>query len=536
MDGLIQIVGQAIGALSIYGILVVTYSLLGAYKNINIFQQDFDWKVYLNGVVKYLALGGSGVVIVACSYALIQLAPGWGVDLQNVQSISSKVIFGILAAGIAGMLLKNIQKLVQIFGTDNDTLVKLQQQALKTDADKPLILDVADLPGQTQPARDDEVASKVSGDPDSNEAAIAAVVEKYLEQIGGRGAVVPTDSPDAFRNAVINNSYNVDGYYGAQCWDGGALFWLNAVGRTLSTGGTGAMRGAWEAARGVNAGSEFELITDRNAIRKGDWCFFGGSQWGHGGMAMSSNLGNYVRLLGQNQSGGNTDNGAPFSEINMSLNNFLGAFRYKRWNTAPAPAPTPAPAPRKSNEEIAAEVKRGDWDNNPIRRQRLIAAGYDPDAIQAIINGGAPKPAPEAPAYSANPDVKVGSNVTPTRAVSYDGVGLAEKVLSRIYPVTEVNGDRAVLGNGLNTAFRTGDLRVVSNPEQAQPAPAAPEAPAGFAVGDTVVPTNLVDYDGTALTQYDPSYTISEIRGDRAVLNARGAVWAAMNTANIRKA
>ena len=55
-----------------------------------------------------------------------------------------------------------------------------------------------------------------------------------------------------------------------------------------------------------------------------------------------------------------------------------------------------------------------------------------------------------------------------------------------------------------------------------------------FRVGDKVVPTKLVDYKGTPLRQYDPYYTISQINGDRAVLMARGQVWAAMNTANIK--
>lgn len=68
------------------------------------------------------------------------------------------------------------------------------------------------------------------------------------------------------------------------------------------------------------------------------------------------------------------------------------------------------------------------------------------------------------------------------------------------------------------------------------PAPVPTPAPTTFKVGDVVVPTRLVDYNGTPLVQYDPAYTISEINGDRAVLTARGAVWAAMNTKDIRKA
>lgn len=120
--------------------------------------------------------------------------------------------------------------------------------------------------------------------------------------------------------------------------------------------------------------------------------------------------------------------------------------------------PAPAPAPKKSNEEIADEVIAGKWGNAPERYERLEAAGYDAQAIQAIVNAKMAQTSPQAP----------------------------------------------------NTAQ--------------------------FKVGDTVVPTKLVDYNGTPLVQYDPSYTITEINGDRAVLSARGAIWAAMNTANIRRA
>lgn len=57
--------------------------------------------------------------------------------------------------------------------------------------------------------------------------------------------------------------------------------------------------------------------------------------------------------------------------------------------------PTPQPG-KKSNEEIANEVLAGKWGNNPQRRDSLIAAGYDYNAIQAIVNGkvGNPTAAP----------------------------------------------------------------------------------------------------------------------------------------------
>lgn len=55
------------------------------------------------------------------------------------------------------------------------------------------------------------------------------------------------------------------------------------------------------------------------------------------------------------------------------------------------PAATPAPA-KKSNDEIAKEVLEGKWGNGADRKKKLTAAGYNYDAIQAIINKGVSKP------------------------------------------------------------------------------------------------------------------------------------------------
>lgn len=41
---------------------------------------------------------------------------------------------------------------------------------------------------------------------------------------------------------------------------------------------------------------------------------------------------------------------------------------------------------RKSNEQIANEVINGQWGNGADRVNRLKAAGYDPNAVQAIVN------------------------------------------------------------------------------------------------------------------------------------------------------
>lgn len=74
---------------------------------------------------------------------------------------------------------------------------------------------------------------------------------------------------------------------------------------------------------------------------------------------------------------------------------------------------------------------------------------------------------------------------------------------------------------------------------QPTPTPTPTPKPTKFKVGDKVIPTALVDYDGTPLIQWDPFYTISELNGDRAVLtaprNGQPVVWAAMNAKNLQK-
>lgn len=46
----------------------------------------------------------------------------------------------------------------------------------------------------------------------------------------------------------------------------------------------------------------------------------------------------------------------------------------------------PAPAGRKTVDQIAQEVVAGKWGNNPERSRRLQAAGYSPSAVQAAVN------------------------------------------------------------------------------------------------------------------------------------------------------
>lgn len=58
-----------------------------------------------------------------------------------------------------------------------------------------------------------------------------------------------------------------------------------------------------------------------------------------------------------------------------------------RNGSVPTPASTSAPTPaNKSNEDLATEVIRGNWGNGQDRKNRLVAAGYDYNVIQNIVN------------------------------------------------------------------------------------------------------------------------------------------------------
>lgn len=197
----------------------------------------------------------------------------------------------------------------------------------------------------------------------------------------GRGASFPQldiSSPQAFANDTLGKCIDVDGYYGSQCWDLEAAFWLNYVGRTLSTCGTGAAKGTiadgcWQ----INAGNEFTMIWDKTSLRPGDVAVFSTGTWGHIGTVMGYYNNGYVTLLGANQGGeACPGGGAKVNIINISLRDFIGAFRpniYIPPEPTPEPIPEPIPTPL---DTITVEVKKGD-----TLGQILIDAGYTGDKL-----------------------------------------------------------------------------------------------------------------------------------------------------------
>lgn len=98
------------------------------------------------------------------------------------------------------------------------------------------------------------------------------------------------------------------------------------------------------------------------------------------------------------------------------------------------PKPTPKPKPKKSVKEVALEVYRGQggWGNNPGRRRKLEAEGYNYDAVQAevekLINANrSPKPTP----IKARDRVRVNQNASEYAT----GGSIPARVRGQVYTV-----------------------------------------------------------------------------------------------------
>lgn len=139
--------------------------------------------------------------------------------------------------------------------------------------------------------------------------------------------------------------------------------------------------------------------------------------------------------------------------------------------------------------------------------------------LKKTSGGTTEKPA-EKPSNQAKPSGKivVGSTVRPIKAVSYDGVKLASFVTDNNYPVIELKEKRAVLGNGLNTAFNVDNLKLVSGGSTSSSNTSKPKT---LKVGMKAKPKKAVSYDGVKLISdvTKKYYKVIEIKGKRVVLD-----------------
>nr|DAR69950.1 MAG TPA: LYSK, ENDOLYSIN, PEPTIDOGLYCAN, PROTEASE [Caudoviricetes sp.] len=147
---------------------------------------------------------------------------------------------------------------------------------------------------------------------------------------------IPTDSYDSFRSATLGNGYNVDGWYGNQCWDFiSLLYWQ--YGRILQTKlGGGTAEECWTFSKNINGADPFEIINGKENIKRGDvvvWHSNSRNPYGHIALADEDyNGSNRIMCLGQNQRGNPY---LPSTLDYIGLSSFAGIFRNKNWGNNP---------------------------------------------------------------------------------------------------------------------------------------------------------------------------------------------------------
>lgn len=164
---------------------------------------------------------------------------------------------------------------------------------------------------------------------------------------------ISTSSYDAFRadalsRAAQNLGYDVDGYYGYQCWDLAAELWQNIGfgGGYPQTGPNHYASECWTNSKDANKGSVFDLIYNIDELKRGDVIVIDASavsSTGHIAFCDEDYNGTTrMNLLGQNQVNPSAVYGHIPTVTNLSIATFLGAFRYHEWEQPIPPTPTPS--------------------------------------------------------------------------------------------------------------------------------------------------------------------------------------------------
>lgn len=167
--------------------------------------------------------------------------------------------------------------------------------------------------------------------------------EKLNDVSMAHGSAYDTSNWEAFVAGTQNKCVIEGNIYGAQCVSLAQAFWTNYAGRSISVCGTGAAYGIWSCAD-YNAGEEFVKIENPAEIQPGDWIITSGGLWGHVSMAVGPYNAGYVAVYGENQGGEPCEvGGSQPNIINLSMKNFLGAFRPKSYIVVPEPEPVLVP-------------------------------------------------------------------------------------------------------------------------------------------------------------------------------------------------
>lgn len=173
---------------------------------------------------------------------------------------------------------------------------------------------------------------------------------------------ISTSSYNSFRSDVLTRAsqglgYDVDGYYGYQCWDLCAELWMNLPefansGLWPHTGTNLWASECWTQSRTENAGDSFDLIYTVEDLKRGDVIVLDSSAisaTGHIAFCDEDYTGDTMNLLGQNQVNPSLTLGHIPTVTNINITAFLGGFRLKTWSPTPPTPPHPIAGRGRTN-------------------------------------------------------------------------------------------------------------------------------------------------------------------------------------------
>ena len=207
--------------------------------------------------------------------------------------------------------------------------------------------------------------------------------------------IVPHLTYQSFRGAVLGKRYDLDGEWGAQCWDGVQLLYTQSdinqylyTQHNINVNLKGYVKTCWTnpTCRQRNGSGQFIQIPRLQDVRRGDVIIFdtysdSDGKWygitGHIAFADENYDGSgYINMLGQNQGrGSNPYTGKAFDIWRGKTAPFLGAFRYIVWG-GESPEPEPEPQPEsvynrsRYNFVLFNRRKRQEkWIRKPLKRR-----------------------------------------------------------------------------------------------------------------------------------------------------------------------
>lgn len=406
--------GVFFGAMALRGIF-------GYLKNKKIAVEDlkFDWKKFLSGSIKpialTLAIGGLAALILA----FLSLVDASGVEVAGLDQISiHNLLVGLFIADI-GAIGYAIKEALLAFGLTDKQIAQIREATEEGETGINIgVDDDGNLVASAETKTDKSVKEILE------EEAEGETVDHGVELDPGKGAVWVNTYPEPYRSAAKDTKVDPSTCYNRECVS--YVAWKIAE-----------ATGAWPKRTG-----------DMNAK---EWIYRLPS-WGYKKVSAPKNGGLYVGVLTSGKYGHVVwfEGDRTISEYNYGSAGNYGVRQINLsqyiWFEIKAPTVTPQPQPsagKKSNDEVANEVIKGLWGNGNEREARLEAAGYNYATIQNLVNkklGGS---------TSTSTGVKLGDKVKTSATRDRSGVTLNLRIINDGQSIwASSNGDWAILKKG----------------------------------------------------------------------------------------